>query len=115
MSYVGTYLKCAIGLKLVHKILIDYISIPAVIVNCKAESGCFNGWLCFQLSSFAEFNHIFCDFGNSIPQGFWGEDLNLVAVAEYPPAYFAEAVHPKFNDGRAVVFKSNLLRDVKEK
>ncbi len=48
---------------------------------------------------FVKLDHIFCDFEDFFAQRFRREDLDLVAVAEYPPGDFAQAVHAKFYGG----------------
>ena len=48
---------------------------------------------------FVEPDHIFCDFEDFFAERFWREHLDLVAVAEYPPGDFPDAVHAKFYSG----------------
>jgi hypothetical protein len=51
---------------------------------------------------FVEFNHIFSGLQGFVPEGFRCQDVDLVAVAEYPPGYFTEAVNAKVHSGGAV-------------
>ena len=48
---------------------------------------------------FVKFDHVFCNFEDFFAELFWREHLDLVAVAEYPPGDFPQAVHAKFYGG----------------
>jgi len=45
-----------------------------------------------------ELYHIFSHFKDSIAKGLWRKHLDLVAVAEYPPAYLADTVNAEFHN-----------------
>jgi len=48
---------------------------------------------------FVQPDHILCDAQDPFSQRLWREDLDLVAVTEYPPSDFAQAVHAELDGG----------------
>ena len=61
-------------------------------------------WVCVT-----NLNHSVCDTGYCFAQFRRREDFDLVAVAEYPPGYFAESVNAEIHDRRTVRVAGNFL------
>ena len=46
-----------------------------------------------------ELDHIFGHLDDSFTKSFWSKHLDLVTIAEYPPAYLTKAVNAKLHNG----------------
>ena len=62
-----------------------------------------------RLDLLVEPGHVLCDLQDSFAQGLWCKHLDLVAVAEYPPGYFAQAVNAELNNSRTVTVAGDFL------
>ena len=56
-----------------------------------------------------ELDHILGNFYDLFSQDFWGQHLDLVAVAEDPPGYFTQPIDAKLDSGRAITIRGDLL------